>query len=462
MRFDTIAAIATAQGPAAVAIIRVSGPDALRIAERLFRNGARQEPRVPLSARASHQAHVGWLVDPATGQPVDQALVLVMRGPRSFTGEDVVEFQTHGGLAATRTLELVLAQGARLAAPGEFSKRAFLLGRLDLSQAEAIGDVVEAHGERALAVALNQLEGRLSRQLAETRDQLVGLLARLEAAIDFPDEIDDVGADEADRLLSDARRDLAAVLATAHEGQVLREGVGLALVGRPNAGKSSLLNALLGRERAIVTPVAGTTRDVLEESLMLGGVWYRIVDTAGIRATEDAVEAIGVARSQAALAAADVVLLVCDLTAPIDEREHDLVAAARGKPLLVVANKADTLSPGAAGAQALSALATLGPVCAVSALTGAGLDELGRRLSQQVQGAAPTQPAVAINARHRQCLAQAQHHLEQAHGSARAGMAADFLAIDVKATIAALGEVTGDAITETVIEEVFRRFCVGK
>jgi tRNA modification GTPase len=460
MSLDTIAALATAAGPAAVAIVRVSGPDALPVAERLFRRADGHPPAVPLGAAGTHRAHVGWLVDPATEARVDQALVLVMRGPTSFTGEDVVELQTHGGAAAARVLELVLAQGVRLAAPGEFTKRAFVHGRLDLAQAEAVADVVEARSERALALALHQLDGRLSREVATARAALVGLLARLEAAIDFPDEVDDVAPDEAVALLAGAEAGVAAVLATAREGELVREGLALALVGRPNAGKSSLLNALVGRDRAIVTPVPGTTRDVLEEGLVLGGVAFRVADTAGIRETEDAIEAIGVARSRAALHAAGVVVLVVDLGAGVGELERALAAEAEGRPLVVVGNKLDAWAGPGDPAEVLAGLP--GRPVLVSAATGDGLPALCRLLPEVAQGGVAAPSPVAINARHRQCLGRAHGHLAEALGSARAGLPADFLAIDVKAAIAALGEVTGDAITEDVLEEVFRRFCVGK
>ncbi len=456
---DTIAALATALGPGAVAIVRLSGPDAVAIAERLFRTGTGLAPRVPLGQRASHRVHHGWLVDPVSGARLDEALVLVMRGPKSFTGEDVVELQTHGGAAAGGVLRACLRAGARLAAAGEFTKRAFLNGRLDLAQAEAVGDLVEARTERALALALGQLEGRLSRDVRAARDALVGLAARLEAAIDYPDEIEDVGRPELLALLDDVAGQLAGFLATARQGQVMREGAALAIVGRPNVGKSSLLNALLGRDRAIVTDVPGTTRDVLEETLDLQGVPFRVVDTAGIRETTDVVEAIGVARSREALAAADLVALVVDLTAGVGAAERALAREAGARPLVVVGNKRDAY-PG----DALAMLAPLGgrPV-AVSALTGDGLPELGRALVEAALGgpAGGVSPT-AVNARHRLSLQAAQERLAAAREAASAGLAADFVAWDVKEAIAAMGEVTGDAIAEEVIDEVFRRFCVGK
>lgn len=462
MLFDTITAIATAQGPGAVAIVRISGPDAVAIADRVYRDARHRRPARPLASRATHRVTLGWLHDPATGEAVDQALVLVMRGPNSFTGEDVVEFQVHGGAAPARVLALTLAQGARLAAPGEFTKRAFLNGRIDLTQAEAIGDVVSAHTERALQVALNQLDGKLAQRVVATRQSLIALLARLEAAIDFPDEVDDVGQAEALELLDGALGGIDDLLATAHEGQILREGLALAIVGRPNAGKSSLLNALLGRERAIVTEVAGTTRDVLEESLQLGGVWFRVVDTAGIRETDDLVEAIGVARSKQALEQADLALVVCDLAAGVDDREQALLAALGDRPGVVVGNKLDTVEDPAAARARLGPLETNRPVVFISAKQEEGLAELSAVIVREaLAGAAGTAPT-AINARHRRCLEHARDCVRNAREAAVADLPADFLAIDVKAAIAGLGEMTGDAIAEDVIEEVFRSFCVGK
>jgi len=288
------------------------------------------------------------------------------------------------------------------------------------------------------------------------------LLARLEAAIDFPDEVDDVRSDEALALLGGALGHIEGLLATAHEGQILREGLALAIVGRPNAGKSSLLNGLLGRERAIVTEIAGTTRDVLEESLQLGGVWFRIVDTAGIRDTEDVVEALGVARSRQALEQADLALLVCDLAAGVDDRERALLAALGDRPGVVVGNKLDAVDSAQTGAERLALLGSKRPVVMISAQRGEGLPELVNAIVHQALAGAAGTAATAINARHRRCLEHARECVRNAEEAAQAGLPADFLAIDVKAAIAGLGEMTGDAIAEDVIEEVFRSFCVGK
>jgi tRNA modification GTPase len=461
---DTIAAVATALGAAGVGIVRVSGPEALAIADALYRTAAHTRPETPLSRRESHRIHHGWLVDPTTDAPLDEALVLVMKGPKSFTGEDVVEFQTHGGVTVLHSvLDQCLKAGARLAAAGEFTKRAFLNGRLDLTQAEAINDLINASTERSLSMAIGQLEGNLSRAVARMRSRVIDLLARLEAAIDYPDEIEDLPADETLAWIDGLLAAVGTHLATAHQGHVWREGASLAIVGRPNVGKSSLLNALLGRERAIVTDIPGTTRDVLEESLNLHGVPFRVVDTAGIRETEDVVEAIGVERSRASLASADVVLLVVDLGTGPGPEETILRELVGDRPLIVVGNKQDLLSAGTDATTLLRPLAGTAPVVPVAASTGVGLDALATQIVETALGAplsavSPT----TVNARHRAALVRVDESLKRARESAAADMPADFVAIDLKDAIAAMGEITGDAIADEVIDTVFAQFCVGK
>ena len=442
--------------------MRVSGPGAIALAERLYRTAARKPPRVPLGQRESHRVHYGWLVDPEGEAPVDEAIVLVMRGPRSFTGEDVVEFQTHGGAAVLHgVLDLCLREGARLAAAGEFTKRAFLNGRIDLAQAEAIQDLVNATTERSLSQAVHQLEGGLSRSVARMRRRVVDLLARIEAAIDYPDEIEDLPGGELAGWLDELVAEVEGYLATAHQGHVWREGAALAIVGRPNVGKSSLLNALLGRERAIVTPIPGTTRDVLEESLNLQGVPFRVIDTAGIRETADLVEAIGVERSRASLEAADVVMLVVDLSAGVWPEETALRAEVGDRPLVIVGNKRDLAGPESVAM--LGPLAAGAPAVAVAATTGEGLEELASALVTTALGSplASVSPTT-VNARHRQALEAASASLKHARASAADGMPGDFAAIDLKEAIAAMSEITGDAIADEVIDQVFAQFCVGK
>ncbi|HEY9720571.1 MAG TPA: tRNA uridine-5-carboxymethylaminomethyl(34) synthesis GTPase MnmE, partial [Oscillatoriaceae cyanobacterium] len=349
------------------------------------------------------------------------------------------------------------------AAAGEFTKRAFLNGRLDLTQAEAVNEVVNAQSERSLSQALTQLGGGLSRAVAAIRKRLVDLLARLEAAIDYPDEIEDLPQAQAIAWLRELRDEVAHHLATAHQGHIWREGATIAIVGQPNVGKSSLLNALLRRERAIVTDIPGTTRDVLEEALSLQGVPFRVLDTAGIRETQDVVEAIGVARSRASLAEADVVLLVVDLAAGVGAPERELRDEIGDRPLVVVGNKRDLLASGVDPQEILQPLAEGAPAIVVAAATGAGLGDLESEIVTTALGVplAAVSPTT-VNARHREALERARDSVARALESARDNLPGDFLAIDLKEAIVALGEITGDAIAEEVIEQVFAQFCVGK
>lgn len=459
---DTIAAIATALGPGAVAIVRLSGPEAFALADRLCVAGRGGRPlrRAP-SASPSHQARLVWLMH--GDQALDQALLLPFRAPHSFTGEDVVEFQTHGGaVVASRVLEACLAEGARLAAPGEFSKRAYLNGRLDLAQAEALDAVVQARSEGALERALANLDGAFSRAVAELRAALVREVARIEAAIDYGHEVEDGGSEALQASLQALRGQALALAATAREGQAWREGVGLALVGRPNAGKSSLLNALAGRERALVSPHAGTTRDLLEEAVVLGGVPFRVVDAAGLRDTEDPVEAMGIERMRQAVEEAEVVALLVDLTQGVGPAEQELRALA-GVRAVVVGTKVDLAGPGALADPPLVALADGAPLVAIASPQGEGLAALAQLLATQGLGRSPqsASPTVA-NARHRAALQQAEAHLAQAQAALAAGLGEDAVSMDLEAAIEALGWVSGTAVGEEVVSAIFSGFCVGK
>lgn len=447
MIFETIAAIATPVGPGGVGIIRISGPQAFRITGRLF--------RISTEPPAEMKVSVGFVRDPESGQKVDEAVLLRFPGPKSYTTEDVAELQCHGGPAILeKVLFLCLAEGARLAAPGEFTKRAFLGGRIDLSQAEAIGDLIEARTERALENAIAQLEGTLSQELRRSRDLLLDGLARLEAAIDYPDEIDPPSPEELGFILTEAKTTIEGLLGTAKTGRILREGLHLALVGEPNVGKSSLLNRLLGTERAIVTAIPGTTRDLIEENLRLGGWLFRLSDTAGIRESEDPIERLGIERSHRVLQEADAVLLVVDATAAPAKRTKSERAD------LVIANKIDLLENPEKQLSAWSE--KIGrPVLGISSKTGEGIQSLEASMIALAQGT-PVLHRCAINARHQAALAQALEALSSAERAHLEGMPLDFLSIDLKAAILALGEVTGESVTEEVIDRVFEKFCVGK
>jgi tRNA modification GTPase len=451
---DTIAARATAPGAAAVAVIRVSGPRALDILSRLFRP-------THAAGLAPWRLHVGRLVIPA-GDTVDECLAVFMPAPRSYTAEDVVEFHLHGGPAVVeRALELVFAAGARPAGPGEFTRRAFLAGKIDLAQAEAVRELIEARTEAGARLAAAHLSGGLSRRIAEVRETLADLLAQAEAAIDFPEDEVEVlpPAQAAAALRSGALTALERLLADCRAARPWREGAQVAICGRPNVGKSTLLNALLGRERALTSPEPGTTRDFIEETIELSGLAVRLVDTAGLREGARGIEAQGVALAEERLAAADLALAVLDAGEPL--REGDLALAERlsTRPHLVVLNKADlpqrlTLEearrrfPGAAG------------VLSVSALKGEGIEGLKERLASLL--APEALPAVAPGLRHQDALRRTREATLSAVSALEAGLPAEVFAAELKAALTALGEVCGETATEEILERIFSRFCIGK
>jgi tRNA modification GTPase len=447
---DTIAAIATPVGSGGIGIVRLSGPQARSILALIFRPA---RPLVPL------QLTYGHILDPQRGQTVDEVLVAYMPAPRTYTRQDVVEIDCHGGpVPLRRVLELCLAYGARLAGPGEFTLRAFLNGRIDLAQAEAVADVVAAKTEAGLRMAVAQLDGRLSSEIQGIRARLLHALAWVEASIDF--EPDEVPAYEIDPDLHAAAQALADLLSGAERGVVYREGIRTAIVGQPNVGKSSLLNALLRAERAIVTPIPGTTRDTLEETLNLHGIPLVLVDTAGIRAdTRDMAEDMGVERSRAALAQADLALLVVDANRPIDGGDREIAALIGAKSAITVLNKTDLpvradvgdLLPGA-------------PVVEISALTGAGVGALERAIEEVVFGGRVVagEPALVSSARHRDVLRRAQEGVQAAIDARAEGLPVDFVSIGLRGAVHALGEITGESVSETLLETIFSRFCIGK
>jgi tRNA modification GTPase len=451
---DTIAAIATAVAPGqgSVAILRLSGPRAEAIGLDLFCAAGRQPWE-------SHRVLYGHVVDPASGERVDEVLLLLMRAPRSFTREDVVEFHCHGGLEAVRRVqELVWAAGARPAAPGEFSQRAFLNGRLDLTRAEAIVDMINARGRRAAALAMAGLDGGLQRRIDDLRQRLLDPLAELEARLDFEEDLPPLDPHAVTAALSAVREALERLVAEAQLGQRLREGLRVAIVGQPNVGKSSLLNRLSRRERAIVTDLPGTTRDLLESELVLDGVPLTLLDTAGIRPSDDPVEKLGIARSREALASADVVLLLYDLAGGWTAADAALRALVPdGVPLLVVGNKAD-LGPAAAANPEAPPPADL----AISARTGAGEEALTRLLLQRCGAAGADGLQVALNARQRDLAAAAAAALERSLEAAAQGLPWDFWTIDLRDAVRRLGEITGAEVSEAVLDRVFARFCIGK
>ncbi|NTV64952.1 MAG: tRNA uridine-5-carboxymethylaminomethyl(34) synthesis GTPase MnmE [Oscillochloris sp.] len=454
---DTIAAIATPPGEGGLGVVRLSGPRARAIAEQIF-HPVRPGPLQPYRLRYGH------VVDPADA-PVDEALCAFMRAPRSFTREDVIEISCHGGpLPVQQTLTLALAAGARLARPGEFTLRAFLNGRIDLTQAEATLDVIRAQTSAGLALAQAQLGGWLAREVRATRAALLECLAYLTALVDFPD--DDVPEQDIGPTLRAGLDAGERLLAGAAQGIVYRQGARAALVGRPNVGKSALLNALLHVERAIVTPIPGTTRDTLEETANLAGIPVVLIDTAGIHESDDQVEQLGVERSRQALAGADLALLVLDAGQPIGTDDLAIATLAAEKPTILVWNKTDTasslftthLSPFAIDHLPLATVAT-------SATTGAGIEELAQAIAHALLGGTPPAAGAAhlvSSPRHRDALARAVGHLRLVEASWQQGLPADLLAGDLTVALNALGEITGETVGDDLLDLIFARFCIGK
>lgn len=461
---DTIAAIATARGRAALAIVRLSGPDSVAIADRHF-------PARDLTAADSHTAHVGFFTTPA-GERLDQVVVTLFRGPHSATGEDVVEISCHGGdVAPQRILRALLDAGARLARPGEFTERAFLNGKLDLAQAEAVAELIHAQSSLAHRVSLNHLQGRYSDAVAEARDELLQTCALVELELDFADE-DVEFADKArlETLLERTADLLERLLGSYRLGTLVRDGVRVVIGGRPNAGKSTLLNALVGHDRAIVSPTPGTTRDEIEAEAEIGGLSFRFVDTAGLRETEDQIEAEGVRRAHAAIERSDALLYVYDLTRGLDEEEAVWLRSFTvkhpndngGLPVLLVGNKADLLD-GEATTPDLDP-----PFLILSAERSAfdpeSLDPLRRWLLDAVAADLADAEATPIvtNQRHRQHFDRALESVRRACHALHTGLTGEALALDLRAALHELGAVTGEITNEEVLGAIFSQFCIGK
>ncbi len=474
---DTIAAIATPPGEGGIAIVRVSGPDALAVAACVFRPLRGGDPRT----FPGYSVHYGRFTDDASGTDVDDGLLTVFRAPHSYTGEDGVELSCHGGAATTaRLLRAALRAGARLAEPGEYTQRAFLNGRLDLAQAEAVADVIRARTETAQRMARRQLDGALSDAVRRQRDALIGILAAIEVTIDFSDEVGDLDYPALLTRITAVRREVEQIVATAGRGRILREGLRVALIGRPNVGKSSLFNALLRANRAIVTPMPGTTRDRLEESANIDGVPLVLIDAAGLRETEDVVEREGVARAEAALRQSDLVLFVLDAEEGVTPGDLAAADRLRGLPperLLIVLNKRDAVSEPALAALNISVFDVLNTadIVAVSALTGDGIPELERAILRRALGGDPeagiasegfteafAESVVVSNTRHQAALESALDSLREAERTAEQRLPGDFIAIDARGALDALGLITGETVTDDIVHRIFRDFCVGK
>ncbi len=461
---DTIAAIATPVGEGGIGIVRLSGPLSGRILRRIFvSSGSREGGDVRLESRRLTYGHV---VDPDSGEKVDEVLAVLMAAPHTYTRDDVAEIHCHGGVVPLRrTLELSLRSGARLAQPGEFTLRAFLNGRIDLSQAEAVLDIVKARTEASLRIAVGQLEGRVSEPVRQIRAALLQCLAGVEATLDFPeDDVSssgqaDSGVPDVTAILTLAAQRLDELLSRADQGLVYRQGVRVVIAGRPNVGKSSLLNALLHYERAIVTPLPGTTRDTIEETVNISGVPFCLVDTAGIAESLSPIEKLGIERSRTALEGADLVLLVIDGSEPLRGEDCALAEGLRNRPVLVVVNKAD-LPP---MADCASILPESEPV-RLSALTGTGLDDLEDALTRSVLGGQVlvSDLPVVSNPRHKEALSRALARVSDATAALSGGAPRDLLASDLRQAVGALGEITGESVGEDLLSTIFGSFCVGK
>ncbi|MEY3299416.1 MAG: tRNA uridine-5-carboxymethylaminomethyl(34) synthesis GTPase [Cyanobacteriota bacterium] len=453
---ETIAAIATAIVPqqGSVGIVRLSGATAVTIAKTLFRAPGRQPWE-------SHRILYGYVEDPATGQTVDEALLMLMLAPRSYTREDVVEFHCHGGvMAVQQVLQLCLNQGARLAQAGEFTLRAFLNGRLDLTQAEGVADLVAAQSTLAARTALAGVQGKLTQPIRALRSRCLDILAEVEARIDFEDDLPPLDEASVQQNLGAVLTEVSALLATAEQGERLRTGLKVAIVGRPNVGKSSLLNAWSRTDRAIVTDLPGTTRDVVESHLVVGGIPVQVLDTAGIREATDQVEQIGIERSRRAAQAADLVLLTLDATAGWTEADQALYDLVQDRPLIVVINKRDLVDEGVT----LPLPDAEVPTVYTAAAQNQGIDALEQAILKAIHAdqIALGNLEFTLNQRQAAALTEAQIALRQVQQTIEGQLPLDFWTIDLRTAIHALGSITGDELTESMLDEIFSRFCIGK
>ena len=460
MSNDTIAAISTAVAGAGIGIVRISGDQAFSVIDRIYHS---KNDRKKLSEQPSHTIHYGFIRDGE--ETIDEVLVSVMRAPKTFTAEDTVEINCHGGIyAVRRVLDTVIRNGARPAEPGEFTKRAFLNGRIDLSQAEAVMDVIQARNSYALKSSVGQLRGSVFKKIRSLREQILYQIAYIESALDDPEHISlDGYAESLERETEQTAAALAQMIRSADSGRIIKEGIQTVILGKPNAGKSSLLNAFLGEEKAIVTEIAGTTRDVLEEDIFLGDIMLNLADTAGIRSTEDVVEKIGVERAKEKAEHADLILYVVDGSTKPDENDREIIRVLSGKKVIILLNKSDL--PQVTTAEMIGNLTDFQhPVITVSAKENLGMDQLEKQIREMFyEGIISFNDEVYItNARQKMSLINAENSLQKVLESIRNHMPEDFFSIDLMDAYTSLGEIIGESVGEDLINEIFSRFCTGK
>ena len=459
MDFDTITSISTPMGEGAIGIVRLSGPQAIEIGDILYKG------KKKLSEVETHTINYGHIIDPETNETVEEVMVSVLRAPKTFTREDIIEINCHGGiLTINRILELTMTYGARMAEPGEYTKRAFLNGRIDLSQAEAVMDFIRSKTDRASKVAMNQIEGRLSDLIKKQRQSILEILAQVEVNIDYP-EYDDVEDATTDFLLEQSNRikeEINQLLETGAQGKIMREGLSTVIVGRPNVGKSSMLNNLIQDNKAIVTEVAGTTRDVLEEYVNVRGVPLRLVDTAGIRDTEDIVEKIGVERSRKALSEADLILFVLNNNEPLTEDDQTLFEVIKNEDVIVIINKTD-LEQRLDVSELREMIGDM-PLIQTSMLKQEGIDELEIQIKDLFFGGEVQNQDMTYvsNSRHISLLKQARQSIQDAIDAAESGIPMDMVQIDLTRTWEILGEIIGESASDELIDQLFSQFCLGK
>lgn len=452
--FDTIAAISTPLGEGAIGIVRLSGTDSFAIAQKIFKGK-------DFSKVASHTLNYGHIVDPDKDEILDEVMVGAMRSPKTFTREDIIEINTHGGIAVTNEiLQLVIREGARLAEPGEFTKRAFLNGRVDLTQAEAVMDIIRAKTDKAMNIAVKQLDGSLSDLINNTRQEILNTLAQVEVNIDYPeyDDVEEATTEIIREKTSEFEALLTNLLKTARRGKILREGISTAIIGRPNVGKSSLLNNLLREEKAIVTDIEGTTRDVIEEYVNINGVPLKLVDTAGIRETEDIVEQIGVERSKKALKGADLVLLVLNASEPLTDQDRQLLEISQDSNRIILLNKVDL-------PEKIEIDQLPEDHIKISVLKNQNIDQIEDRINAlffENAGLVEQDATYLSNARHISLIEKAVESLQAVNEGLALGMPVDLLQVDLTRTWEILGEITGDAAPDELITQLFSQFCLGK